>query len=586
MADLTRASKFALISDFNIQNLAPLLARHSGIDPVCAPYGQVAQTLMSSTSDVWTPETVGAIVWTSPSYVSNGYQRFCDGEESKIDEILNDVDRFVASLASVPTHIRHIFVPTWSPLHRCETRRGLLDLNPSAGISILLMKMNLRLAEAAQNDPRVQVFDSARWPAMVGERAFDSRLWYLTKTPYVVDVFRQAARDFAAALRALEGGARKLLILDLDNTLWGGVVGDLGWQKLRLGGHDATGEAYRDFQSLLKGLMNRGVLLAIVSKNDEAIALEAIKSHPEMVLELSHFAGWRINWKDKAENIADLVAELNLGLDSAVFIDDNPAERARVREALPQIFVPDWPANPLYYPAALRALDCFDAPFVSDEDRNRTKMYVSERERRDAQERVQSLDQWLETLNLTVTVEQLGQGNLERTLQLLNKTNQMNLRTRRLSSAELATWAGAADHRMLVFRVSDRFGDYGLVGIGSFELDRESDVAHLVDFVLSCRVMGRQVEQTMLGVLAQHARTMGARRMLAEYLATARNKPCRAFLENSGLFAEDGTDRFFLDLNSEPSLPKTVNLVSQIAVDASRAQPSPESAVLENRIGS
>ena len=156
--------------------------------------------------------------------------------------------------------------------------------------------------------------------------------------------------DLKAGLNGLDGRGRKLIVVDLDDTLWGGIVGEVGWEQLKLGGHDHVGEAFADFQRALKGLNRRGILLAIASKNEERVALEGIAQHPEMVLSLDDFAGWRIDWEDKAQNIADMVAELNLGLQSVVFIDDNPAERSRVREALPEVFVPEWPADPALYP--------------------------------------------------------------------------------------------------------------------------------------------------------------------------------------------------------------------------------------------
>jgi FkbH-like protein len=376
--------------------------------------------------------------------------------------------------------------------------------------------------------------------------------------------FQGGRRGPGGGPQGITGGARKLVILDLDDTLWGGVVGDIGWSNLRLGGHDPVGEAYRDFQLALKALTRRGILLAVASKNEERTALEAITSQPEMVLSLDDFAGWRINWNDKVQNIIALASDLNLGLEAAVFIDDNPAERARVREALPSLLVPEWPKSPLNYVAALGALDCFDAPFVSAEDRQRTAMYVSERKRKQLQDDVPSLETWLSILELTVRVEEVSASNLDRVTQLLNKTSQMNLRTRRMSSRELASWAVERDHQALAFRISDRFGDYGLVGIATLSVDRVAGIAAIEDFVLSCRVMGRKIEETMLHVIAARAKHGGAVSMSAPYLATPRNQATLRFLEASGMTRE--ADRqperatFLWDLNKEYPLPGFVTL--------------------------
>jgi FkbH-like protein len=294
---------------------------------------------------------------------------------------------------------------------------------------------------------------TANWVELTGGRAFNPRLWYLGKVPFGNELFKAAVRDLKASLRGIQGQARKLVILDLDDTLWGGIVGDVGWRKLVLGGHDPAGEALVDFQHELKALTRHGIVLAIVSKNEESVALEAIREHPEMILRKDDFANWRINWEDKAKNIAELTADLNLGLDSTVFIDDNPVERARVREALPEVLVPDWPEDKRLYPHALRSLDCFDKPAISEEDRRRQQMYVIERKRTELKIQVGSVEGWLQTLDLIVKTEPLNAANVGRLTQLLNKTNQMNLSTRRMIEQEFLTKSiNGFDTRVRVFK--------------------------------------------------------------------------------------------------------------------------------------
>ncbi|MBI3874569.1 MAG: HAD-IIIC family phosphatase [Verrucomicrobia bacterium] len=345
--------------------------------------------------------------------------------------------------------------------------------------------------------------------------------------------------DVKAAIRGLRGMARRLVVLDLDDTLWGGIVGDVGWENVQLGGHDPVGEAFQDFQRALKALTRRGIVLGIVSKNTESVALDAIRQNSEMILRDSDFAGWRINWSDKAQNMADLAAELNLGLQSIVFIDDNPVERARVREALPEVLVPEWPESPLLYVSALQSLRCFDAPAVSREDAARTQSYVSDRQRADLKKQAGSLDEWLKSLGIKVTVEPLSPANLKRATQLLNKTNQFNLATRRLTEPELDAWAKQPSRRAWAFRVADKFGDAGLTGLASLEV--RDGVAHVVDFLLSCRVLGRKVEETMIAWLVARAKEFNAAEVRAEYLPTPKNKPVLEFWQRSGFECADGT---------------------------------------------
>src|SRR5262249_28309320 len=229
------------------------------------------------------------------------------------------------------------------------------------------------------------------------------------------------------------------------------------------------GEAFADFQRAIKHLKRRGVILGIVSKNEESVALEAIRKHPEMVLREEDFVCWKINWIDKARNIADLASELNLGLQSVVFIDDNPVERARVRHALPEVLVPDWPDDKLLYLSAFSRLRCFDTAAISWEDAERTRLYVEERKRDQLQTEVGSVEDSLKSLELTVRAEPLGKTNLTRATQLLNKTNQLNLTTRRMTDAELLEWTARPDRAFWTIQVSDRFGNAGLTGLLGIE---------------------------------------------------------------------------------------------------------------------
>jgi FkbH-like protein len=551
--------KVLLIADSTLNNFAGYLGNDSGsprMDVSIAPFGQVLQVLLNDQLDCWKISPDLAVVWTRPEAVIDGFNRVLQFESFNINEILAEVDEYCGALRSAQSRLKYIFVPTWV-LSNHHRGFGALDLRTSAGITSTLMAMNLRLIQNLSDTPNCIVLDAQKWTSGLGQKALSPKLWYMGKIPFSNDVFKEAVRDLKAAVRGLNGQARKLIILDLDNTLWGGIVGDVGWQGLVLGGHDPAGEALVDFQKGLKALKNRGILLAVVSKNEETVALEAIEKHPEMVLRQEDFAGWRINWEDKAKNVAELVAELNLGLDSVVFVDDNPVERARVAEALPTVLVPEWPQDKLLYGQALFTLDCFDSGVISNEDRARSEMYKAERDRTLIKNRVASLDEWLETLNTHVTVELLNQENLARVTQLLNKTNQMNLRTRRLTGAELVTWASHDHCRLAAFRVSDKFGDSGLTGI--LGLEARGDTLHIVDFILSCRVMGRRIENAMISLAAEYARSRGIKRLCGQYLRTEKNKPCLDFFRQSGLREiEDGT--FAWDLAEPYPLPRHLQI--------------------------
>jgi FkbH-like protein len=521
-----------LVSDFNLQNLAGYAANDPefpSLKPVAAPLGQPLPALLDKAAPHWQNTPDLAVIWTQPQAVIPAFHALLAYEPVPVRQVLQEVDAYCSLLVNVSERVRHALVPTWVlPSYRSVF--GILDMKTDLGPTNTLMRMNLRLAENLEKASNIHVLNTHRWVERAGATAFNPKLWYLGKIPFSNEIFKEAVQEIKAAWRGMLGYARKLIIIDLDDTVWGGIVGDVGWENLVLGGHHHLGEAYVDFQHALKSMKKRGILLAIVSKNEEKTALQAIKNHPEMVLALEDFTGWRINWQDKVQNILELMTQLNLGPQSAVFIDDNPAERARVKESLPEVLVPDWPEDPLLYPAALLSLRCFDMPSLSREDLARADMYLSENQRRDLKKTVRSLEEWLKHLAIRVQVEDLHPASLQRAAQLLNKTNQMNLSTRRMSEAELMAWAEQKHHKLWTLRVSDRFGDAGLTGIVSLELhDRK---AQIVDFVLSCRVLGRKIEEAMLSTALQYAQALGAAEVYARYIPTSKNKPCLDFFKS------------------------------------------------------
>jgi FkbH-like protein len=546
-----------VVADWTAQELGTHLAYDDGLGlrvaAETAPFDQVVQTLHSIAAGTAAPDFV--FLWTRPERVSEAFARRLAGETASLAEILAEVDAFADLVRRAAAGTKTMLVASWVlPPHR----RGLgtLDLK-EAGHARALLAMNLRLAERLDAAPSIFVLDASRWVALQSKPTYDPRLWYLGKVGWSKDVLAAAAEDARATLRGVRGLAKKLIVLDLDDTLWGGIVGDVGWQNLRLGGHDPIGEAFVDFQRELLALSRRGIALAVVSKNEESVALEAIRSHPEMVLREKDLAAWRINWNDKAQNVHDLVKQLNLGLQSVVFIDDNPRERARVREALPEVFVPEWPDDKTEYARALLRLRCFDVPHISAEDQDRTRMYVEERQREQLKGQFSNLDDWLAGLGTRVRFAPLDEGNLPRVAQLLNKTNQMNLRTRRLGEAELLAWSRGRGRELWAVSVSDKLGDAGLTGI--LGLEQEGDAFVVVDYVLSCRVMGRRVEETLVAFAVERARAHGLRAVRAPYFPTAKNKPCLAFWEKASGFRREG-DVFSWDCAEPYARPRGVEV--------------------------
>jgi FkbH-like protein len=524
-----------LVSDFNVQILGRYISKLPSFEryaPMSAPFGQVYQALAARPSN----DTVAAVVWTTPAGAVPSFAAAADFESIDPQQCLSEVDAFADQIARLAGDLRFVFVATWA-LPANQRGYGMLDWHGQMGLAKLLARMNVRLSDRLEAAKNVFVLDASRWLQSDGGVPTSDRMWYAAKVPYRNGVFERAARDLSAGIQAIEGRSRKLVVVDLDDTLWGNVVGETGWQGIRLGGIDHVGEAFRDFQKALRALSRRGIQLAIVSKNDEAVALQAIDEHPEMLLRRKDFVGWRINWNDKAANLRSLVEELNLGMSAVVFIDDNPAERERIRMAYPDVFVPDWPADPCAFVSTLQAFDCFESAGITDEDRKRTSMYVAERERRAVRDEVASLPDWLDRLQTRLRIEPVGDGQIARVAQLYNKTNQLNLSTRRMTGKEILAWAAEPGRAVLCVSVSDRFGDLGLSGV--IGVEAHGSAGRLVDFVLSCRAMGRRVEEAMLHVAAAQLQRLGAGTMELTYLPTERNRPTLDVLAASQLAASE-----------------------------------------------
>lgn len=535
--------KLLLVSTFNIQNFANYLdndENHPAVESKVPTFGQVIPTLLDE--NIQKNDYKAAVIWTQPDLLIESFNKQLNNERTPTVDVLNEVDAFAGAVISFSKKVDFLFVPTWTlpPYFRGY---GLLDYKNGLGISNTLARMNLRLADKFENINNIFLLDSARMIELAGAGAQNPKLWYMGKIPFSNEVFKVAKDEIKSALNALLGNSKKLIILDLDDTLWGGIVGDAGWENLQLGGHDHIGEAFSDFQKALKSLTRKGILLAIVSKNEEATAVDAIKNNPEMVLGMEDFVAYRINWEDKARNISEILRELNLGAQSAVFLDDNPVERSRVSDAIPEIFVPPLPSNKLLYKSFLLNLGCFDTASVTDEDLNRTKLYLAEKERENLKSNLGSVDDWLKSLKTTVKIDELNKSNLQRTVQLLNKTNQMNLSTRRMSESELLEWLDSGRRKMWVFTVADKFSESGLTGITSIEVNGKT--GQITDFILSCRVMGRNIEELMVHKAVEFAVAERLENLSAKFLPTPKNKPCFDFWLNRSKFNYNEDDNTF-----------------------------------------
>ncbi|MFT8719375.1 HAD-IIIC family phosphatase [Acetobacter sp.] len=347
-------------------------------------------------------------------------------------------------------------------------------------------------------------------------------LWLRAKqeiAPCAAPVFGELV---GRSLAGMAGKASKCLVLDLDNTLWGGVIGDDGLTGIELGQGSPIGEAYLAIQDYALRLSGRGIILAVCSKNDEPNAREPFCVHPEMLLREKDIACFVVNWDDKAENIREIARRLKIGLDSLVFADDNPFERARVREALPMVEVPELPDDPALIPETLAAAGYFDLPTLSAEDLARSGQYQANIQRAALQENATDLDSYLANLNMNLSYGLFNIQNLPRITQLINKSNQFNLTTRRYTHEDLVALMQDSAAFGLWFRLTDRFGDNGLIAV-IIGRDAPDKVLEIDTWLMSCRVLGRGVEEATLGIIAAQAKQRGAAFLRGLYFPTAKN---------------------------------------------------------------
>jgi FkbH-like protein len=343
-------------------------------------------------------------------------------------------------------------------------------------------------------------------------------------------------------------------VVDLDNTLWGGVIGDDGVEGIQLGAH-GDGEAFYRLQHFLKGLLRRGILLAVCSKNEMHNALLPFEKHPETVLKREDFAAFEANWNDKAENIRQIRQTLNIGFDSMVFLDDNPFERNLVRDLLPDVVVPELPEDPADYVREISRLNLFETISWSAEDSTRAELYRQEAQRRESQASFASVGEFLKSLEMRITVARFDSFHLPRIAQLMQRSNQFNLTTRRLSEAECETLMNDPAAIPLYAGLADRLGDHGLISIVILE-PRAGELA-ITDWLMSCRVLTRGVEQYLMNTVFEHARRLGLARVTGEFIPTAKNGMVKDFFAqfNFSTTKEDGDGHTWWALDASAYQP-------------------------------
>ena len=412
---------------------------------------------------------------------------------------------------------------------------GIADLNAEYGETEFFLDLNLDLLRRFKGHSRVQVFDADRLASRFGkDRLLDRKMYYLAKMEWSPAFLGCVASELVRHARAAQGRARKCLVLDLDNTLWGGVVGEDGPAGVKIGPGDPEGEAFLDLHHRLKALQAQGVLLALCSKNNPGDVHELFDSRPEIPLKLDDFAAVEISWEPKHEGLKKIAAALNLGTGSLVFMDDNPAETSLIHQMLPEVRTVLLPPDPAEYVAALDRLTDFERTVVLEDDARKTAQYRENREREELRTAAAGdLGAYLSSLRTELAITRAKRDDLPRIHQLFSKTNQFNLTTQRYTPAEIERFIGSPICELWVARARDRFGDLGAIGL--LLLKRDGRIVYVDSFLMSCRVMGRGLETALMNHLKHRLMDEpGHLELRGRYIPTAKNKPVETFYEDQG----------------------------------------------------
>lgn len=456
------------------------------------------------------------------------------------EEVVNplDLDEVEARCAAFPTRLAEwadaarqalggLIVLTTIPLSALR-RDSVIDYGRKSRLEAAWDAMNAEILRLAAQKPGVVVLSAAAIQGRVRSTFATDRMRHVAGHIFSAEFQGEYAAELARVVRAGLGRAAKCLVFDLDNTLWGGIVGDDGAAALKLGGA-YPGSAHLELQKYGRDLVAQGVMLAVASKNDEDVALDAIANHPEMALRPDSFVAVRANWDPKPGNVAALATSLNIGVESMVFVDDNPVERGLMRELLPQVTTVELPNDPAGYAAIVARRGDFNLLSLTDEDLNRTAMYRAQVQREELQSGSGTLEEYLLGLDSQLTVERLGEFNAARIVQLFGKTNQFNLTGIRYTEEEVRRRANSGEAAFFGGRLKDRFGDNGLIAAWALTRDGDGGAWRVENFVMSCRVFSRNVEDAVVGLILRAAKAAGAGEVRAAFIPTAKNAKFAGF---------------------------------------------------------
>jgi FkbH-like protein len=438
---------------------------------------------------------------------------------------------------------------------------GTLEYN-FFGLEKFVSELNNQLYDLSSKYRNIRIVNLNGMINKFGQKnLFDYRFYYLAKSKWNKKGLEELSNLYLSHIKAYLGIRKKCIAVDLDNTLWGGIIGQDGIENIQLS-NDGAGKAFYDFQLALLNYYKQGIILSICSKNSENVVNEVFEKHPYMVLKPEHFAVKKINWNNKVENLIEIAKELNIGLDSIVFLDDSKFERELVKQQLPQVEVPELPEDPSQYASFLKELDFFNFHKLTDDDFKRNETYRLNSERKKAESEFANIQDYLRSLQMKIEIKEIDDFTFPRVVQLIQKTNQFNTTTKRYTENDVSKMRSSDEWKIYSFSVSDKFGDNGIVGVFILKIIRENSELNIDSFIMSCRVIGREIENAILYFIVNKAKELNLEKITADIFPTAKNEPCRDVYKIFG-FEKVNETGWVLNLNDrEFELPDYFQLSS------------------------
>ena len=530
--------RIAVLRNYTIEPLIPVIkgeAVRLGLAPdvYVGDFDAIAESVLNSTSQLYKhkPDIILVAQWAetvSPLLTTKFLTLSTQQVEDEVARIVDTMEYWLSAIRSncdTPVVVNNFPLPSFATL-------GILDYQSESYQIHSVLKLNNELLKLSKKFKDVYWLDALGLFSRVGNlAAFDERNWHAARAPISKHALLPLGLEYAKFIRALRGKTRKCLVLDCDNTLWGGVVGEDGLDGIKLG-NTYPGSSFVSFQQECVNLYNRGVILALCSKNNEVDVLEVFRNHPDSVLKEHHFSAWQINWDDKATNLTRIAEELNIGIDSLVFVDDNVFECDWVRKQLPQVEVVNLSKETYHYRNELMLSGYFDSLTFSGEDKKRSQMYVSDKQRKQLLKTASSFEDYLSGLGLQAEIGRPEAKDVPRVSQLTQKTNQFNVTTRRYTEGDIERFLASEDTEIFSLKLADRISELGLIGVAIVKY--QNDVAEVDSLLMSCRALGRGAEDVLMSLIYKRAKQRGSTKLVGTYLKSKKNSQVADFYLKQG----------------------------------------------------